>query len=151
MRVMKLLRSLRRNNKGYEGDPYSFFPVPPIFMPIALVAKLHEEVEEVRAAMNDPEEYGDVLQALYDLGRINGVSPADMETSRLKKLGKSGDFISDPAMCYRGDLSNGYDGLGKLKWSVQEQEQKPREGGLAKGTCDATWAEMAGSGEGSLE
>lgn len=115
MRVMKLLRRYRRNNADYKGDPYSYVPVPPMFLPLLLVEKMHEEVEEIRAGMNDPTEYADLLQALYDLAELNGISQGKIEATRLAKLLDAGDFISEPAMLYRGDLSAYYDGLGLPK------------------------------------
>lgn len=101
LRMMKLIRAGRRNNADYAGEHYEVAKVQPFFLPSMLIGKLHEEAEEVRDSLNEPEEYGDVLQVLYDLGRLHGVTPEMMEYSRLKKLAKDGDFVSDPAVCYR--------------------------------------------------
>lgn len=55
-----------------------------------LVGKLHSEVEEVARDLTNPEEYGDVLEALYALAKMNGLSPDDVQAARLEKRRRKG-------------------------------------------------------------
>ncbi len=66
-----------------------------------LVGKLHEEVAEVADRMDDPSEYADVLQALMDLARLNGVSWQDIRDARVKKFHERGGFSSGGVMVER--------------------------------------------------
>ena len=59
---------------------------------MALVNKLYEEVSEVADCMSDPAEYGDVLQALQALAKLNEVPWAEVERVRREKFEARGGF-----------------------------------------------------------
>lgn len=61
----------------------------------ALVSKLHEEADEVGAALSRDElteEISDVQQVLNDLCAAAGISLTDVEAVRAKKTGRKGGF-----------------------------------------------------------
>jgi predicted house-cleaning noncanonical NTP pyrophosphatase (MazG superfamily) len=60
---------------------------------VFLSAKLHEEVAELHdSRFEDPAEYADVIEVLYALAARKGLSQADIEAVRLKKLEDKGGF-----------------------------------------------------------
>lgn len=59
---------------------------------LALQLKLHEECGEVADDPSDILEYADVLEVLYELGAMNGFSPADIERARFTKRRNKGGF-----------------------------------------------------------
>lgn len=85
---MKLIRDKRCKRKtGYRvvrGNPK--------LMAAYLIAKLHEETEEVREAMTDVNEYGDCLQVLMDLARVNGVKWRHVRRAQRAKWYEAGGF-----------------------------------------------------------
>ncbi len=79
--IMKALPDNRGTDQPEHADylarggvPYETFRCPDWLYPLVLIGKLHEEVEEVREAMNDPREYADVIIVLSSLAYINGVN-----------------------------------------------------------------------------
>lgn len=62
----------------------------------ALLDKLIEETKEVRAAKNTTDvckELADVMEVLLALARLNGMTPADLETARQAKFASKGGFM----------------------------------------------------------
>jgi len=57
----------------------------------ALRAKLAEEVDEFLEG-NQVEELADVLEVVYALGRLEGLTPERLETLRADKLAERGGF-----------------------------------------------------------
>lgn len=111
-RTVKLIRNKRGSDtpshaaylrKG--GEPYNSYvvddaagPIAAHFLMLGLVAKLHEEVEEVHRALDDAEEYADVLQALFDLAKLNGISPSDIYLKLDEKEITAGGFTPGKVM-----------------------------------------------------
>src|SRR5579859_2195770 len=58
-KLMKALPDNRPDGK-WTGDPYITDHCPPNLWPLILVGKLHEEAEEIREDMTNPDEYADV-------------------------------------------------------------------------------------------
>ncbi len=57
------------------------------------VAKLHEELSELQHAhFGDVQEFADVLEVLLRIAAVNGMTFADIEDARLKKLEAKGGF-----------------------------------------------------------
>lgn len=50
-----------------------------------LIAKLHSEAEEIALDLTNPEEYGDLLETLYSLADVMGVSRMACEQARIEK------------------------------------------------------------------
>ncbi len=63
-----------------------------------LMSKLHEEIAEVAEGMDDPSEYADVLQALMDLARLNGLTWQDVQDARIEKFHERGGFSGGKVM-----------------------------------------------------
>lgn len=59
---------------------------------MALLLKLYEEIGEIQDKPHDPEEYADVLEALLELARLNGVPWAQVEERLLAKRQTRGGF-----------------------------------------------------------
>lgn len=59
---------------------------------LALVAKLHEEVEEINRDPTSVEEYADVITALQSLAELHGVSRLDILKKELEKTERLGAF-----------------------------------------------------------
>lgn len=59
---------------------------------MALLLKLHEEVDEISRAATDPEEYGDLLEAMMELAKINAVSWDDILEAMCRKREERGGF-----------------------------------------------------------
>ncbi|HEY4942792.1 MAG TPA: hypothetical protein VII56_15290 [Rhizomicrobium sp.] len=59
-----------------------------------IVAKMHEEVQEIAADLGNVDEYGDLLELLVSLGRMNGHSLADMVAASDAKREKNGGFAT---------------------------------------------------------
>ena len=58
-----------------------------------IIERLDEELLELKESkFKDQYEYADVLEVLYTLGEINGISREQMEEVRLKKKEKLGGF-----------------------------------------------------------
>jgi len=58
-----------------------------------LFAKIHEELQEVYDAnFQDPEEYADVLQAVYDLATVNNLNLQDILKVQRVKVKEYGHF-----------------------------------------------------------
>ncbi len=58
----------------------------------ALREKLQEEVSELLAASEDIGEFADVLEVLYSMGKLSGITPEAMEAARIEKKEKRGGF-----------------------------------------------------------
>ncbi|WP_062120257.1 hypothetical protein [Aureimonas sp. AU40] len=74
------------------GVPEAVQTVPNEIAIALLVAKIHSETEEIARDLTNPEEYGDVLDALFALARRNGVSIIDIQDARARKLADKGGF-----------------------------------------------------------
>jgi len=59
---------------------------------MALLLKLHEEADEISRDATSPEEYADLLETVFELAKINGVSQASIESARLIKKAERGGF-----------------------------------------------------------
>ena len=62
----------------------------------ALIAKLHEETDEISDSLTDAElleEIADVQQIIDDLCATHGFTKDDLETVRAKKAAKKGGFL----------------------------------------------------------
>ena len=100
MKKMKLLRDKRGQIGSVEhtdylangGEPYRTVEAPDEIMNLLLVAKLHEEAEEIREAMTDVAEYADLLAVLLSLARRNGVSFLEIVDVMNHKRIVAGDF-----------------------------------------------------------
>ena len=57
--------------------------------------KLDEESLELRDSnFEDVNEFADVLEVIYAIAEIKGISPEDIESARIKKLNDKGGFNS---------------------------------------------------------
>jgi predicted house-cleaning noncanonical NTP pyrophosphatase (MazG superfamily) len=74
------------------GVPYETLRAPDWLYPLILVGKLHEEVEEIREAMNDPDEYADVIIVLASLAKLNGITPEQIDASMERRVSMKGQF-----------------------------------------------------------
>lgn len=74
-------------------------PATPEEASLGLALKLHEEVAEVTRAPNDVAEYADVLQALMDYAKHNGVPWGEVLFTLSEKAAKDGTFL--PALLWR--------------------------------------------------
>lgn len=99
MEMTKLLRDKRGDQQPEHleylakgGIPYRTVVLPDDAMNLILIGKLHEETEEIRAALQDKNEYADALQVLMDLAARNGVNWQDVMIARVHKLEKAGAF-----------------------------------------------------------
>jgi predicted house-cleaning noncanonical NTP pyrophosphatase (MazG superfamily) len=100
MKKMKLLRDKRGHTGSAEhadylangGEPYRTVTAPDEIMNLLLVAKLHEEAEEIREDMTDVAEYADLLAVLLSLARRNGIAFVEIVTEMQAKRGIAGDF-----------------------------------------------------------
>ncbi len=59
---------------------------------LALLLKLHEEAEEISRNADDPEEYADLLEVLFELMRINNVPWAQVQKALIDKRRLLGGF-----------------------------------------------------------
>lgn len=60
---------------------------------VLLNNKVSEELNELRdTAFNDINEFADVIETLYSMAKLQGISIEDIETARLKKLEEKGSF-----------------------------------------------------------
>lgn len=86
----KLVRDLVETRPGESATALKLLPAVHLAL---VVGKLHEEVEELaRDGCRSAEEYADVLQLVYDLAALNGVSLERIENKRLDKLEALGGF-----------------------------------------------------------
>ncbi|MBU0635987.1 nucleoside triphosphate pyrophosphohydrolase [Candidatus Micrarchaeota archaeon] len=56
-----------------------------------LLKKVNEELTEFEG-FHAVEELADLIEAVYSLGKLKGISPKDLEKIRLNKIKKNGDF-----------------------------------------------------------
>lgn len=72
-------------------------PVRPIASDVeryfAVSAKLHQEAAEVILDPTNPEEYGDLIQALMDFAEINGIPWEAVERAREEKTTDRGSWL----------------------------------------------------------
>jgi predicted house-cleaning noncanonical NTP pyrophosphatase (MazG superfamily) len=61
--------------------------------------KLQEEVAEFIASDSDPEELADILEVLYALAQLTGISREQLEELRAVKAGKRGGFADRIVWC----------------------------------------------------
>jgi predicted house-cleaning noncanonical NTP pyrophosphatase (MazG superfamily) len=59
-----------------------------------LVAKLHAEAEEIARDLTNPEEYGDLIETIYALARLNKVDLNEIDRMRSHKRAKKGGLQS---------------------------------------------------------
>ena len=69
---------------------------------MALLLKIYEETDEIARDATDPTEYADLLEALFELARINGVHYADIVAARDAKREAEGGFRQ--AMIWSADI-----------------------------------------------
>lgn len=97
--VMKALPDNRGSDQPEHDDyiaaggiPYETYRIDPIFYPLILIGKLHEEIEEIREAMNDPNEYADVMIVLASLAHLNGITPEQLDAAMERRKNMKGMF-----------------------------------------------------------
>jgi predicted house-cleaning noncanonical NTP pyrophosphatase (MazG superfamily) len=76
IKTVRLIRDKLRDDGSYDlrgGTIDSVMEGQPLHQAL-LVLKIHEEVSEVQKALDDVNEYGDVLEALLTLANFNGIS-----------------------------------------------------------------------------
>ena len=71
---------------------------------IEIEKKLHEEVEEYQKD-NDPSELADILEVVYRIAQLRGISKEDLEGIRLKKIQDKGAFEKNLFLVNTGDES----------------------------------------------
>ena len=59
---------------------------------MALLLKMHEEIEEIAKDPSDPMEYGDLLEVLLTLAELHGVAPMEILRAREEKREELGGF-----------------------------------------------------------
>lgn len=67
-----------------------------------LVLKMHEEVSEIGKAMDDPTEYADLLTAMQELARRNGVGWVTVLLAQDEKAEMKGGFTKGKVMYRHG-------------------------------------------------
>lgn len=91
--ISKAIRDQRRKpSAAYKGRKYRTEQVPDHLWPSFLIAKLHEESQEIAGSPRDVTEYADVLEVLLTLAAWFGFSALDIETARIKKVHECGSF-----------------------------------------------------------
>ncbi len=85
---VKLIRDKLPPRDGAEVRPVNSIPGKQL----ALIAKLHEETEEIADDATNPEEYADLFTAMLELARINGVDFDSIEAAFHKKYKEKGGF-----------------------------------------------------------
>jgi predicted house-cleaning noncanonical NTP pyrophosphatase (MazG superfamily) len=95
-RIKKTLKLIRDAypimDEHHRRFPYDATIAPPNLKSLLLIGKMHEEVEEIRADMAHPEEYGDLLQVMRDCAYANGVLWSDVERWRADKWNRLGGY-----------------------------------------------------------
>lgn len=94
MTVSKAIRDLKHSDPEEHakylasgGSDYEVEECPWHLWALVLVAKLHEETEEIRECPTDANEYADLIQVAYALAAHHGVSEQDIrEAIKLKTL-----------------------------------------------------------------
>ena len=86
---------IRNKLKGTNGSTLGFAPK---LLPLALIAKLHEEAQEIAEDIRNPEEYADMFQALEDLMAISGVNIDEVKKIQAKKYADRGGFSAGKIM-----------------------------------------------------
>lgn len=77
--MRKTMKCLPDNRpKDWKGEPFVVDICPDNLWPLLLVGKLHEEAEEIREDMTNPNEYADAVQILMSLAEANGVQWGDV-------------------------------------------------------------------------
>lgn len=66
--------------------------IPEELMDMALIHKLHSEVSEVERDLTNPEEYGDVLDALIELADRHGITLGRIMAASHAKRERKGGF-----------------------------------------------------------
>ncbi len=59
---------------------------------MALVLKMHEEIEEIAKDPSDPAEYADLLEVLLTFAELHGVAPMEILKAREEKREALGAF-----------------------------------------------------------
>lgn len=80
---------IRDNLKGKMG---SRIDERPDLLALTLVAKLHEEAQEIAEDISDPKEYADMFEAIYQLMELGGVSNIEVQKIRAIKSRDRGGF-----------------------------------------------------------
>lgn len=109
----KLVRDRVHARHPFQCEMY---PEPEIVRTL-LIAKLHEEVEEIARDQSSVEEYGDVFAVLVQLAAINGVTQAEIFRAARQKWLERGGFA-------RGRFVYGL-------WS-ENREARPADTGLRR-------------------
>lgn len=89
--VSKLVRDNIPDLMRAEGQEVQVRIATTQEMPKQLEVKILEEFAE---AVENPcaEEFGDILQAMYERAALEGIFPKDIEAARLKKFERKGGF-----------------------------------------------------------
>lgn len=98
MKTVRLIRDKLGPSKKYTGQPYKLTPLPKPLHPLALVAKMHEEVAEIAKAMDDVNEYGDLLDAMLTLAQKNGITLPMIMGAMIDKRKERGSFRKGKVM-----------------------------------------------------
>ena len=96
-RFEKLVRDKVVAQTSAEGCRPHWRTLSPEELLAALLNKLGEESDEVREAVNTPtelcKELADLMEVIYSIGELRGLSPAAIEEARQTKLARKGGFI----------------------------------------------------------
>lgn len=108
MKMTKALPDKRGNDQpehadylSHGGEPYDTVYCPSIFYPLILVAKLHEEVEEIRESLTDANEYADLIIVARSLAALNGVSTEAIDAAIAERKKSKGAFTLGKVMVRR--------------------------------------------------
>lgn len=61
---------------------------------MGLLFKMHDEVSEISRDLTNPEEYGDLLEALFSLAKLNGVSADSIRKAADDKRARKGGLLA---------------------------------------------------------
>jgi predicted house-cleaning noncanonical NTP pyrophosphatase (MazG superfamily) len=89
VRMPQLVRDKMVPREGYNETNHQ------VSRPVAialLVGKLHSEVAELSLDLTNPDEYGDVLEILMSIAKLNGVSASAIDAARQRKTEIKGGF-----------------------------------------------------------
>lgn len=61
---------------------------------MGLLFKMHDEISEISRDLTNPEEYGDLLEALFSLAKLNGVSADSIREAADRKRIRKGGLVA---------------------------------------------------------
>lgn len=78
--------------------PFMHWHISNDFACLALIAKMHEETSEIQKDMGNPEEYADLLTAMYELAKRNRVTAKAIHAAYMEKMAAKGGFEDNVVM-----------------------------------------------------